>query len=108
MKPISARVVVHNLGDHQAEFQKKLGAWFSLTKKGAYEFRSLLEPTEEINTHLIWLFGILDTERAFLRKLTQNGIEVVCQCRAHKSSSVLLKSKALAMAHLMGISLEIL
>ncbi len=51
MKPISARVVFRDLGEHEAEFLKELGGWVSREPDGTYSFCSALQPTDDLNEH---------------------------------------------------------
>jgi hypothetical protein len=92
--------------DHLVSKQIATFCWCSDEKDG-YHFRTALKPTDDLNEHLVWIFMILEHSRKLFRTMTQNGVRVICRCKWKKKKPVILKAKALAMAHLLGIDIEI-
>ena len=77
------------------------------TEADGHHFRSALPSADDVNAHLIWIFGMLDLNRKLLRSMAQSGVRIVCKCKWTKSRPVVLQAKALAMAHLLGVDLEV-
>lgn len=103
-------VVIPQTKEFEAEINKHLGSlsqWNLSVEKDGYHLKSMLPEKNDMNEHLIWLFMSLDHHRSLFRSMTQNGVEITCKCKWNKKRPVKLEAKALSMAHLLGINLEI-
>ena len=104
----STEVFIPRTKEYDHLVTKQIGKFgWCKTEKDGFHFVSALPVTDDMNDHLIWIFMILEHSRKLLRTMTQHGVPITCKCKWNKKRPVQLKAKALGMAHLLGISLEI-
>jgi hypothetical protein len=99
-----AKLVFRNMG----EFQDEILSTFDLRKhRLECTWLSPLPPTVSVQNHLMFLFEILEKERKLLKKWTANGVDITCRCSCSTMKLITLEPKALSLAHVMGIGLEL-
>jgi hypothetical protein len=91
-------------GVHSRAVALKAGLPFSAIDKGDVVVRSQLQPTEELNSHLVWLWGVLQHERRSLKTLKAEGATLVCEAKVPKGK-VQIKPNGAEFLHLLGAEL---
>jgi hypothetical protein len=71
-----------------------------------FVFQSRLEPTDSVSEHLKWLHGIFQFERRRLRKLQEDGVDMVCRIRV-RGRTVSIEPEALLLMHKCHLRTEI-
>ncbi len=77
---------------------------FTSIEKGNVVIRSQLDKNSSINEHLVWLWGMLNGERRFIKSLQQEGAKLVCYCRASKGKHR-IQPNGSEMLHLLNLEL---
>ena len=67
---------------------------------------SRLDPTASVSDHLKWLHGVFQFERKKLRKLQEDGVEMVCRIRL-KTRTLSIEPEALLLIHQCHLRTEI-
>lgn len=93
-----------NCGGQKETIAKKFP--FTEISKGNVVMESALSPEYSLNDHLVWLWGKVKNERRFIKNLQDNGVTIVCRCRANKDEVKILPNGA-EMLHLLGATLEV-
>ena len=89
MKHAVAEVIFEDPKEHgSALFQKLKGFGNFVERNGTHVFRSVLEPSQDLNEHRVWLFMMLDHERKRIKSMTQGGGRVVCRCLRRRNFDV--------------------
>jgi len=73
-------------------------------ERGDVVLRSRLASERPLNEHIVWLWGMLQQHRRFLKSLRSQGNGIVCECEVSRGSIHLLPNGA-EMLHLLGIEL---
>ena len=77
---------------------------FAVVEGGDVVIRSQLKPSQPLNDHLVWLWGMLKLQRRFLKNLQREGGQLRCFARVPKGGASLLPNGA-EMLHLLGMEL---
>ncbi len=72
--------------------------------KGSIVLVSQLAPESPLNDHLVWLWGMLQNERRFLKSAASAGASLTFECKGIKGPIRLLPNGAEAI-HLLGAEL---
>jgi len=79
---------------------------FSAIKNGEVLIRSALDESQEINEHLVWLWGTLKHERRYLKSLQEEGAKLLCVAKVPKGK-VKIHPDGAEFLHLLGSELVI-
>lgn len=71
-----------------------------------FVFNSRLAPDVSVSEHLKWLHSILQFERKWLRKLQEDGVDMVCRIRV-RGRTVTIEPEALLLMHQCHLRTEI-
>jgi hypothetical protein len=71
-----------------------------------FVFQSRLQPDVSVSEHLKWLHGMLQFERKKLRKLQEDGVDMVC-CIRLRERSLTIEPEALLLMHQLHLRTEI-
>lgn len=71
-----------------------------------FVFRLRLQPDVSVSEHLKWLHGMLHFERKRLRKLQEDGVDMVCRIRV-RERSLIIEPEALLLMHQLHLRTEI-
>lgn len=97
-----AEVRVSGLAHRKESIRERLRG--AVVERGDVVMRSPLEPSEPLNKHLVWLWGMLKQQRRFLKNLQQEGGKLTCRCKVPKGNVTLLPNAA-EMLHLLEMEL---
>lgn len=98
-----AVVEISGLSSERAElYRKKLP--FAAIKQGKVVIQSQLDPSEPINDHLVWLWGMIHHERKLLKRLQDDEGSLTCRCEAKKGTAIIRPNGA-EMLHLLNMDL---
>ena len=79
---------------------------FGELDNGELVIRSRLSPDTALNEHLVWLWGLLQNERRYLKSLQAQGAEIYVHARVF-SRPVEVKPNGAEMLHILGVTLVI-
>lgn len=78
---------------------------FYRQERDALVLPSPLPAEQPLNEHLVWLWGMLQSQRRILKRLQAEGARLVVDCRA--AAPVRLQPNAAEMLHLLGAELRL-
>ena len=93
---------VSNVGPRASVIQEKLP--FAIIRDNAVVAASPLGADVSLNEHLVWLWGMLQHDRRFLKSTTTDGAVLTCECKA-PMGVVHLRPNGAEMLHLLGAEL---
>src|SRR5262245_57216277 len=73
-------------------------------ERGDVVLPSPLEPGRPLNEHLVWLGKTIESKRKFLRRMYQEGVRYVCECKV-SGGTISLLPNAVAMLPLLQMEL---
>jgi hypothetical protein len=79
---------------------------FAELENGEVVIRSRLSPDAPLNEHLVWLWGLLQNERRYLKSLQAQGAEIAVHARGVRGP-VEVKPNGAEMLHILGVTLVI-
>lgn len=100
----SAALYITGISNRVESVREKFA--FSSIEGGAVVLRSQLDSSQDINSHLVWLWGILKHQRRFLKSLQSEGAHLSCLCKVPKGKVQILPNGA-EMLHLLGVELVV-
>jgi hypothetical protein len=95
---------ISSLPNEAASSRKTLA--FATVKDGAIALKSQLEPSAPLNDHLVWIWGMVQGERRYLKSLQSEGAVMTIQASG-VSEPIELKPNGAEMLHLLGANLVI-
>ncbi len=98
----TAGVIVSGLPDRKESIRERLPG--AIIERGDVVVRSPPGPSESLNEHLVWMWGMLKRQRRFLKDLQQEGGKIACRCKVPKGE-VRLMPNAAEMLHLLEMEL---
>jgi hypothetical protein len=87
------------------ELRHHLGTWFK-SEGDDLVFRSALPDTVDVNEHLKWFDGLLQFDRKILRRIDEQGANMVIRILTD-SPSFKLSPEAVLLAHRLHLPIEI-
>src|SRR5262245_46134349 len=79
---------------------------FAELDNGELVIQSRLSPDTALNEHLVWLWGLLQNERRYLKSLQAQGAEIAVHARGFRGPFE-VKPNGAEMLHLLGVTLVI-
>ncbi|MDO6766115.1 hypothetical protein [Agarivorans sp. 1_MG-2023] len=98
----SVEIIIEGVSNRKDAICSKLP--FTSIEKGNVVIRSQLDKSSSINEHLVWLWGMLNGERRFIKSLQQEGAKLTCCCKAAKGKHRILVNGS-QMLHLLNLEL---
>ena len=90
---------IENVGSYANVLQTKLP--FSKVENGSVVIHSRIDGNEPVNSHIVWLWGMIHNERRALKNAISNVAKIICECIVKKGTIHILPNAA-EMFHLLG------
>jgi hypothetical protein len=97
-------IIISEVESRAVSISSKLPA--SEIVKSNVVIRSKLGIDSSLNEHLTWLWGMLKSERRFIKRIQEEGAVIKCHCKIKKGCHS-IQPNGVEMLHLLGIELEI-
>src|SRR5438876_260922 len=99
-----AEVRILNPGSVADEIRERFATWFTI-QKADLVFSSALRDTGDANAHLKWLLGMLEHERKLIRRLQDQGLQMIARVYCNQLP-VLIEPESFYLAHKLHVPIE--
>ena len=100
-----AEVRILDASNVAARIRERFETWF-VADKDDLVFRSWILETDDINSHLKWLLGMLVHERKFIRQLQSEGVQFVVRVYCERLP-IYIEPESLMLPHKLHLPVEI-